>query len=105
MGHSLVFMPECHSTNGEALRLLQDNPPVAEGTVIITDNQTAGRGQRGNTWESEPGKNLTFSIILKPTFLHPKDQFKLNMCVSLALHDYLTSQLQDVKIKWPNDMM
>lgn len=104
-GQKLVYVPECHSTNAEALTLLQNTPQVAEGTVIITDNQTAGRGQRGNTWESEAGKNLTFSLILKPTFLHPKDQFKLSMAVSLGLYDYLTSQVTDVKIKWPNDMM
>lgn len=104
-GQTLVYMPECHSTNAEALTILQSNAQVAEGTVIITDNQTAGRGQRGNTWESEAGKNLTFSIILKPIFLHPKDQFQLNMAVSLGLYDYLTSQVNDVKIKWPNDMM
>lgn len=105
MGQSLVYMPECHSTNAEALTLLQDTQQVAEGTVIITDNQTAGRGQRGNTWESEAGKNLTFSIILKPVFLHPKDQFKLNMAISLGLYDYLTSHVGNVKVKWPNDMM
>lgn len=104
-GQSLVYMPECHSTNAEALTVLQNNQQVAEGMVIITDNQTAGRGQRGNTWESEAGKNLTLSVILKPTFLHPKDQFKLNVAVSLGLYDYLTSQVSDVKIKWPNDMM
>lgn len=104
-GQKLVYMPECHSTNAEAITLLQNNPHVAEGTVIITDNQTAGRGQRGNTWLTEAGKNLTFSIILKPTFLHPKDQFKLNMAVSLGLFDYLIAQVSDVKIKWPNDMM
>lgn len=104
-GQSLVYMPECHSTNAEALKLLQNNPQVTEGTVVITDNQTAGRGQRGNTWESDAGKNLTLSIILKPAFLSAKDQFRLNMAVSLGLFDYLTSQLSDVKIKWPNDMM
>jgi BirA family transcriptional regulator, biotin operon repressor / biotin---[acetyl-CoA-carboxylase] ligase len=98
-------MPECHSTNAEALKLLEVTPKVSEGMLIITDNQTAGRGQRGNTWESEPGKNLTFSIIFKPAFIHPKDQFRLNMAVSLGLYDYLTSQLSDVRIKWPNDMM
>jgi BirA family biotin operon repressor/biotin-[acetyl-CoA-carboxylase] ligase len=105
MGQSLVYVPECHSTNSGALKLLQSNAQVAAGTVIITDNQTAGRGQRGNTWESEAGKNLTFSIILKPTFLHPKEQFRLNIAVSLGLYDYLTSQVPNVKIKWPNDMM
>lgn len=104
-GQSLVYMPECHSTNAEALKLLQNNPRVTDGTVVITDNQTAGRGQRGNTWESDAGKNLTFSIILKPGFLSAKDQFRLNIAVSLGLFDYLTSQLDDVKIKWPNDMM
>lgn len=105
MGQSLVYMPECHSTNTEALKLLQHPAPVAEGMVIISDNQTAGRGQRGNAWESEAGKNLTFSLILRPAFLHPKDQFQLNMAVSLGLHDYLASQVDEVKIKWPNDMM
>ncbi|MFN8335906.1 MAG: biotin--[acetyl-CoA-carboxylase] ligase [Cyclobacteriaceae bacterium] len=105
IGQQLVYMPECHSTNAEALKVLQHNPKVSEGTVIITSNQTAGRGQRGNTWESEPGKNLTFSIILKPSFLHPKEQFRLNMAVSLGLYDYLSDQLNDAKIKWPNDMM
>lgn len=104
-GQTLVYMPECHSTNAEALTVLQRNPQVAEGAVLITDNQTAGRGQRGNTWESEAGKNLTFSIILRPTFLHPQHQFHLNMAVSLGLFDYLTSQVTDVTIKWPNDMM
>lgn len=104
-GQTLVYMPECHSTNAEALKVLQLNPKVSEGTVIITSNQTAGRGQRGNTWESEAEKNLTFSLILKPSFLHPKEQFKLNIAVSLALFDYLTTQVSDVKIKWPNDMM
>lgn len=104
-GQTLVYMPECHSTNAEALKVLQLNPKVSEGTVIITSNQTAGRGQRGNTWESEAGKNLTFSLILKPSFLYPKDQFKLNIAISLALFDYLTTQVSDVKIKWPNDMM
>lgn len=105
MGQTLVYMPECHSTNAEALTTLQRDPNVAEGTVIITSNQTAGRGQRGNSWESEPGKNLTFSIILKPAFLHPKDQFKLSMAIALGLYDYLTTQVAEVKIKWPNDMM
>ena len=104
-GQTLVYMPECHSTNVEALKLLQNNPQVTEGTVVITDNQTAGRGQRGSTWESDAGKNLTFSVVLKPAFLLAKDQFRLNMAVSLGLFDYVSSQLADVKIKWPNDMM
>jgi len=56
-----------------------------EGTVVITDHQTAGRGQRGNTWEAQPGKNLTFSLILKPDFLAAKDQFQLNEAISVGI--------------------
>jgi len=105
MGHSLVFMPECHSTNDEASRLIQ-NSNVLEGTVVITNNQTAGRGQRGNTWISEAGKNLTFSILIKPSFLLMKDQFYLNVAFSLGLFDYLSEALDaEVKIKWPNDIL
>ena len=106
MGHSVVFMPECHSTNDEASRLIESSSHVLEGTVIITDNQTSGRGQRGNTWVSEPGKNLTFSLLVKPMFLNAQDQFLLNKAFSLGLYDYLSSALKGaVKIKWPNDMV
>lgn len=106
IGQHLVFVPECHSTNLELQRLMQQKGS-AEGLVVITNNQTAGRGQRGNTWFSEPDKNLTFSIGLKPHFLDPKRQFFLSMAVSLGLLDGLTSLLPkaEVKIKWPNDMM
>ncbi|MEO7992410.1 MAG: biotin--[acetyl-CoA-carboxylase] ligase [Chryseolinea sp.] len=105
MGKNLVFMPECHSTNDLALQLCQQQK-ASEGTVIITANQTAGRGQRGNTWHVEPGKNLTFSIILKPTFLSIQDQFYLNIITALAIHDYLVEKTDaTIRIKWPNDMM
>ncbi len=105
VGQTLVYVPECHSTNSEAARLLQTNPQQPEGTVVITDNQTAGRGQRGNTWRSAAGMNLTFSVILKPFFVRAKDQFALNMAVSLGLYDYLRGYFNDVSVKWPNDVM
>jgi len=78
-----------------------------EGTTIVTNQQTSGRGQRGNVWLSEAGKNLTFSIIFKPVFLLAKDQFYLNIAVSLGIYDYLTEMLKNdvIKIKWPNDIM
>src|SRR5688572_1227434 len=104
MGHSMVFMPECHSTNDELARLVEAGPSVLEGTTVITNNQTSGRGQRGNTWTSEPGKNLTFSFLIKPSFLPAMDQFSLNKAFSLGLLDYLRTILDsDVKVKWPND--
>ncbi len=106
LGKNLVFMPECHSTNTFALQLCQHPTSIAEGTVVITDHQTAGRGQRGNVWLAEPGLNLTFSIILKPAFLAVSDQFYLNIFTSLAIQDYLKERgCKDVAIKWPNDIL
>ena len=105
MGKNLVFVPECHSTNTLALQLSQ-KPQTAEGTLVVTDHQTAGRGQRGNVWEAQPGQNLTFSIIFKPFFLPVKDQFYLTIALSLAIRDFLLNMsLEDVFIKWPNDML
>jgi BirA family transcriptional regulator, biotin operon repressor / biotin---[acetyl-CoA-carboxylase] ligase len=105
MGKNLVYLPECHSTNTLAAELAQRTAAV-EGTTIVTDNQTQGRGQRGNEWFSEPAKNLTFSLIVRPVFLRPIDQFNLTMAVSLALRDFLTQHIHGpVKIKWPNDML
>ena len=76
-----------------------------EGLLRITDHQTAGRGQRGNVWEAEPGQNLTVSLLLKPTFLTAAEQFWLNMAVSLGLYDTLLPLTgPDLRIKWPNDL-
>ncbi len=104
VGKKLVYVPECHSTNTLAVELSQRGS-VVEGTLIITSNQFGGRGQRGNQWISEPGKNLTFSLILKPTFLKPDQQFRLTQVVSLAVADYASSKANGVKIKWPNDVL
>jgi BirA family biotin operon repressor/biotin-[acetyl-CoA-carboxylase] ligase len=105
IGQNLVFVPECHSTNDLALKLCQQYSSP-EGTLVITQHQTRGRGQRGNTWDAAPGKNLTFSVVLKPTFLAVKDQFFLNIISSLAVLDYLKIKIpKEVKVKWPNDVM
>ena len=105
MGKDLVFMPECHSTNSFALDRCQQVPPPSDGAIIITDNQFAGRGQRGNAWNAAPGANLTFSIIVKPGFLAIADQFLLNVCTALAVADFLEDQgCREVRVKWPNDV-
>lgn len=97
-------MPECHSTNDLAAQIA-NQPSSSDGTVVITDNQTKGRGQRGNQWIAEAGMNLTFSIVLRPSFLVTGDQFFLTRLTSLAIYDLLTSMDLDVSIKWPNDIM
>jgi BirA family biotin operon repressor/biotin-[acetyl-CoA-carboxylase] ligase len=105
LGKNLVDLPECDSTNTYASDLTsKHNPP--EGTVVITSRQFLGRGQRGNTWDTQPGTNLTFSIILYPRFLEPANHFTLSQAVSLAVWDMLTGLgVADVAIKWPNDIM
>lgn len=76
-----------------------------EGTVIMAEKQYAGRGQHQNGWHAEPGKNLTFSLLLKPYFLPVTDQFDLVRAVSLGVYDALEPLLgNQLKIKWPNDI-
>ncbi len=101
--NQVYYLPSCHSTNEIAQNLLPAG--VKEGTVVITDAQTAGKGQAGNQWHSAPGQNLTFSLILQPTFLKPNEQFLLTVAVSLGIKDMLEDILPgEVKIKWPNDI-
>jgi len=108
IGKNLIFLPQIHSTNSYATQLLKNvNPP--EGTVIQTADQFDGKGQRGAQWLSESGQNLTFSVILKPTFLAIDNQFLLYQMVALACYDTITEILNssqiDIKIKWPNDIL
>lgn len=106
IGKNIIFLPTCQSTNTYALNLDNSESAQSEGTVVITAHQTAGRGQRTNTWESEANKNITLSVILSPKFLDPARQFALNMAVSLAVHQFLDQYLGNyLKIKWPNDIL
>ena len=103
-GQIIKYLPSCQSTNDEAADLIAHNDP-AEGTIVVTDNQTAGRGQRGNVWLAQSGQNLTYSLILRPVFLRATDQFWLNMAISLGITDTLQPLLGDaLRIKWPNDI-
>lgn len=82
--------------------LSKNDPP--EGFTVLADNQTAGKGQFGSSWESIPGKNLLFSIYLKPNFIQPENQFLLARISALAVWDTLHIEFPDVSIKWPNDL-
>lgn len=94
------------STNNKAKELLKEKD-IREFTVVKALHQFAGRGYASNTWESEKGKNVTASWILKPGFLPPQHQFRLTQMLSLAVKDtvdsYLTPGLS-ATIKWPNDL-
>ena len=108
IGKNLLFLHEVESTNTYAMNLLR-NVNVIEGTIVYTDNQTKGRGQRGTVWSSNIGQNIISSIILKPTFLSIENSFYLSKITALAIYDVLTDILTsgqyDIKIKWPNDIL
>lgn len=72
--------------------------------VIWAERQSAGRGQRGHTWTSPEGENLTFSLVLEPTQLPVKRQFLLSEAVALALCDTFAAAGIDARIKWTNDI-
>lgn len=107
MGKNILRLNNVDSTNNYAARLLRQSGSinVPEGTIIVADFQEKGKGQRGNGWEGEAGKNLTFTVILKPMFLTPDRQFLLNKVISLAVLDFITSLgITTVRVKWPNDI-
>ncbi|ADY53541.1 biotin/acetyl-CoA-carboxylase ligase [Pseudopedobacter saltans DSM 12145] len=105
VGRSIQKLAEVDSTNNYLKTMLSNYGPPANGTVIMADHQTAGRGQYGSKWSTPPGKNLTVSFYLKTDFLTVTEQFNLNKAVSLAVKDCLTYfSVEDCKVKWPNDI-
>jgi BirA family biotin operon repressor/biotin-[acetyl-CoA-carboxylase] ligase len=103
VGSKIISFDNLPSTNTYAASLLRKES-IAEGTIIVASFQSAGRGQSGNHWESESGKNLLFSIILYPSEIQPSDQFLISMMVSLGISDFLGKEISGCKIKWPNDI-
>lgn len=99
-----ISLPEVNSTS----TWLKEHAEELEMPVVVsTERQTGGRGQRGNTWEAEPGKNLTFSILFKPEGVAPAKQFFISEAVCLGVVDVLRRYIpaaEEVKVKWPNDV-
>lgn len=108
VGQNIINLDETDSTNTYATNLIKKQP-VVEGTLVIANKQTKGRGQLGNAWQSEGGKNITFSLVLHPGFLSTEKQFYLSKITSLAvfgmLTEFLNISLYGIKIKWPNDIL
>ncbi|MGN1210202.1 MAG: biotin--[acetyl-CoA-carboxylase] ligase [Candidatus Cryptobacteroides sp.] len=102
----IIWLESTDSTNSEAARKMDVIDNMA---VIAARNQTKGRGQRGNVWQSETGVNLTFSIAIKPgkegiPVIGAKSQFVICECITLAIKAVLSSCEITAKIKWPNDI-
>ena len=94
---------ELSSTNDYLAQLCRDNK-AKEFHTVLAESQTQGKGQRGNHWESENGKNLTFSIVLYPTALEVKKHFCLSMLAALSCIEALGDYADGFAIKWPNDI-
>lgn len=99
----IIHVAETHSTNS-LLREWLEREPLPTGSVIVADFQTAGRGQVGNVWESERGKNLTFSLVLYPQALPINQQFLISQIAALSVKETLDAYTEGISIKWPNDI-
>lgn len=101
----IIRLDSVDSTNAYAAEMA-NRSILPERSVVIAHEQTAGRGHDTNMWESEPGKNLTFSMILYPRFLPAGRQFILTKVVALGVREAVSQLLpnQTVSIKWPNDI-
>ena len=100
IGTDIIRLDNVDSTNAYALRRLRQQT-LAEGTVILAGFQSAGRGQAGNIWQSDAGKNLTFSFVLYPFFLPASQQFHLSMAVSNGIVAFLHEKQIMGRVKWP----
>ena len=98
-----IALEETDSTNNY-LSAWCDTHQAEPFTTVTAEFQTAGKGQRGNSWESAAGANLLFSTVLFPRFLQARQQFLLSQAVSLSIKEALDAYVPEVSIKWPNDI-
>lgn len=101
----LIKVSAINSTNSFGREMFRENPAMP-ATCVVAENQLQGRGQRGTTWNAEPGQNLTFSIIYPKPGISPGQQFLLSAAVATAIVKALEQfQLPRLRVKWPNDIM
>lgn len=99
----VIRLKELDSTNNYMKNLVREQHPE-EGSLITTDFQIGGRGQMGNGWYSERGKNLLFSLLIYPVDVLANEQFIISRIASLAVKNTLDQFTDDIRIKWPNDI-
>ena len=103
--HNIIHYESTGSTNDDAKKLAREG--AADGTVVMADAQSAGKGRRGRTWQSSAGSNLYFSMMLKPEFA-PDKASMLTLVMALSVVQALNKETAasfDYKIKWPNDIV
>ncbi|HLW08823.1 MAG TPA: biotin--[acetyl-CoA-carboxylase] ligase [Fermentimonas sp.] len=99
----IVKLKEVDSTNSYLKKILYEQHPE-EGSMVISEFQTSGRGQMGNSWSSESGKNLILSLLVYPDQLPANEQFIISRIASLAVKNCMDQFVDDIRIKWPNDI-
>ncbi|KAF0198065.1 MAG: BirA family transcriptional regulator biotin operon repressor / biotin-acetyl-CoA-carboxylase ligase [Bacillota bacterium] len=102
LGTTIIYVEECDSTNALLKHKAEMNE--AEGTVIVANVQSAGRGRRGRTWLAQPGQALLFSVLLRPP-LPPRELFGLTLMAGVAAVEALLALGFEAKVKWPNDIL
>lgn len=112
MSISRINLPSVDSTNSFIREMLAEEgtgsvvsvSSLPGFTLVVADDQTKGRGQQGNAWETERGKNLIFSLLCHPDFVLPSRQFLLSQCMAVAIREALAQYVEGVEVKWPNDI-
>jgi len=100
---NFLYIKQITSTNEMLWKMIREKS-VPEGFILYTDFQKAGKGQIGNTWESKARKNLLFSMVMYPKHIPIDEQFVISQFVSLAIKKTLDNYIDDVCVKWPNDI-
>jgi BirA family biotin operon repressor/biotin-[acetyl-CoA-carboxylase] ligase len=102
---NIIKLNAISSTN-DYLKELLITRYVENFTIVSAEHQTAGKGQMGAKWDAEPGKNLTFSVLIKDVLSHITGVFNLNIAVAVSVVQALKAfEIPDVSIKWPNDIL
>ncbi|NDW18334.1 biotin--[acetyl-CoA-carboxylase] ligase [Dysgonomonas sp. 216] len=104
MKNDYIYLQEVNSTSTYLKGLSVSETDLQEGTVVYTDFQTSGKGQQGNSWESEKRKNILFSILLYPKHVKPSEPFILSQLIAVAIRRTLNKYVGNISIKWPNDI-
>ncbi|MBD5371208.1 MAG: biotin--[acetyl-CoA-carboxylase] ligase [Bacteroides sp.] len=98
---NILILDETASTNSY---VAEHEDHLTAPVMVAARRQYAGRGQRGNSWESEPGKNLTASVLLRPDRVLPRQQFAISEAIALAVVATLAQYGIEARVKWPNDI-
>lgn len=98
---NFILLEETDSTNSYVSAHAAE---LDDMTLVAAHSQTRGRGQRGNSWESEPGKNLTLTLFHRPSAFEARRQFSISEAAAMAVVDFLASERITAMVKWPNDI-